>query len=321
MMRPLVLFYILVFYVLLQFSWWAYLLIDLNDEVYDYKIELLEAKHSNLQELANAKKMYDKKLHQRWSMVLGEGGVFLSLLLFGIYRTNLAFKREVELSRQQKNFLLSVTHEFKSPLAAVKLNLQTLQKHHLDESKQKEVLSKAVIETDRINTLVENVLLATRIDGHSDQLMLEDLHFSDFVHKTVSDHIERMERNHNIVHQITPGIHIKGDSLSLSSLLINLLENAEKYSSPEGLIEVGLTRNSQSAILIVRDQGIGIPDKEKNKIFEKFYRVGNEETRRTKGTGLGLYIAKHIVNMHKGKIEVRNNHPTGAVFEIRFPVV
>jgi signal transduction histidine kinase len=320
MMRPLVLFYILVFYVLLQFSWWAYLLIHLNDEVYAYKIELLEAKHSNPEELSAAKKIYDKKLHQRWSMVLGEGGVFLSLLLFGIYRTNLAFKREVELSRQQKNFLLSVTHEFKSPLAAVKLNLQTLQKHHLDEPRQKEVLSKAIIETDRINTLVENVLLATRIDGHSDQLMLEDLHFSDFLHKTVSDHIDRMERNHNIVHQITPGIHIKGDSLALSSLLINLLENAEKYSTADALIEVGLTRNNQSAILIVRDQGIGIPDNEKTKIFDKFYRVGNEETRRTKGTGLGLYIVKHIVNMHKGKIEVRNNHPAGTVFEIRFPV-
>ena len=136
--QPLVLFYILVFYVLLQFSWWSYLLIDLNDEVYQYKFELLEAKHSDPAELAETKKVYEKKLHQRWSMVLGEGGVFLSLLLFGIYRTNIAFKREVELTRQQKNFLLSVTHEFKSPLAAVKLNLQTLQKHHLDESRKKE---------------------------------------------------------------------------------------------------------------------------------------------------------------------------------------
>ena len=321
MMRPLVLFYILVFYVLMQFSWWAYLLIDLNDEVYQHKIELLEAKHSNPSVLAHEKVIYEKKLHQRWSMVLGEGGVFLSLLLFGIYRTNLAFNREVELSRQQKNFLLSVTHEFKSPLAAVKLNLQTLQKHKLDEARQKEVLSKAIIETDRIDTLVENVLLATRIDGHSEQLMLEDLHLSDFVHKTVSDHIERMERTHEIVHQITPGIHIKGDKLALSSLLINLVENAEKYSAADAEIEVGLTRNNDDAILTIRDNGIGISDKEKIKIFDKFYRVGNEETRRTKGTGLGLYIAKHIVNMHHGKIEVRNNHPSGTVFEIRFPVV
>ena len=71
----------------------------------------------------------------------------------------------------------------------------------------------------------------------------------------------------------------------------------------------------------MRDQGIGISDKEKNKIFTKFYRIGNEETRKTKGTGLGLYIVKHIVNMHQGKIEVRDNHPTGTVFEIRLPVV
>lgn len=321
MMRPLVLFYILVFYVLLQFSWWSYLIIDLNKEVYQYKFEMLEVKHSDPAVLSEQKKLYEKKLHQRWQMVLGEGGVFLSLLLFGIYRTNLAFNREVELSRQQKNFLLSVTHEFKSPLAAVKLNLQTLQKHHLDESKQKEVLSKAIIETDRINTLVENVLLATRMEGSGDQLVLEDLHFSDFVHKTVSDHIDRMQRNNEIIHQITPGIYIRGDKLALSSLLINILENAEKYAAPDSLIEVRLSRNNQDAILTIRDQGIGIPDQEKSKIFNKFYRVGNEETRRTKGTGLGLYIVKHIVNMHRGKIEVRNNHPAGTVFEIRIPVV
>ncbi len=321
MKRPLVLFYTLVFYVLLQFSWWAYLLIDLNDEVYQYKFELLEEKHSDPNDLAQTKSIYEKKLHQRWSMVLGEGCVFLSLLLFGIYRTNLAFRREVEVSRQQKNFLLSVTHEFKSPLAAVKLNLQTMQKHHLDETKRLEVLGKAIMETDRIDTLVENVLLATRIDGHGDQLVLEDLHLSDFVHKTVSDHIERMERYHEIIHQITPGIHIKGDKLALSSLLINILENAEKYSAVDSLIEVGLSRNNQEAILTIIDRGIGIPEQERNKIFNKFYRVGNEETRKTKGTGLGLYIVKHIVNMHKGKIEVRSNHPTGTVFEIRFPVV
>src|SRR5687768_8527326 len=125
-MRPLVLFYLLVFYVLLQFSWWAYLLIQLNQEVYLHKTELIELKEPVA--LARESVELSKGLRNRGIMVAGEGFVFLTILVIGIFKTRQAFYKEFSLARQQKNFLLSITHEFKSPLAAIKLNLQTLQK-------------------------------------------------------------------------------------------------------------------------------------------------------------------------------------------------
>jgi signal transduction histidine kinase len=320
MARPLILFYILVFYVLLQFSWWAYLLIDLNEEIFIQKVELIESKNYSADEISSVKEKHKKELHKRWGMVLGEGSVFLALLLVGIYITNHAFRREAELSRQQRNFLLSVTHEFKSPLAAVKLNMQTLQKRQLPEAQQQEVLRKAVLEAERIDALVEKTLMAARLDDRNYDLQPELINLSDLVHRVVSDHVDRRDPKHNIVHHIAPSIFINGDSIAFASMLVNLIENAEKYAPADTTIEIRLTRNDKTVLLTVSDQGQGIPEKERGKVFQKFYRVGNEDTRRAKGTGLGLYIVKHVVGLHKGTISVKGNHPTGTLFEMNFPV-
>ena len=320
MKRPLVLFYALVLYVLLQFSWWAFLLMQLNDDVYKNRIELLENKHQDPVTLANEKIKFERDLHKSMQMVIGEGSVFLTLLLIGIYITNHAFKREEELNRQQRNFLLSVTHEFKSPLAAVKLNLQTIQKRSLSHDQQEEMLWKAVMETERIETLVEKSLMATSFEDRSYELEFSLINLSDLVHRVVNDHIERREPVHNIVHYITPSVYIKGDPFAFTSLLVNLVENAEKYSPAGTTIDVKLTRTDKEAMLSVSDQGIGIHKSERHKIFEKFYRIGNEETRRTKGTGLGLYIAKHVVDLHKGKISIESYRPAGSVFKMSFPI-
>ena len=321
MRRPLLLFYILVFYVLLQFSWWAYLLIELNDNAYRNRIELLEIKHQDRLLQVKEKAVYVKELHKSWQMVMGEGSVFLALLLIGIYITNRAFRKEDELRRQQHNFLLSVTHEFKSPLAAVKLNLQTIQKRQLSNEQQGDILSKAIMETERIETLVEKSLMATSFEDKSFELEFETLNFSELVHRVVSDHIDLRNPVHDIIHHIASPINIKGDSLSLITLLSNLIENAEKYSPPGSMIEVRLERIGETALLTVKDQGIGIPHREQQKIFEKFYRIGNEDTRKTKGTGLGLYIVKHVMELHKGKIKISSNQPVGSIFEISFPLI
>ena len=124
-------FYLLVIYVLLQFSWWAYLLLELNSEVVEQKTELYELQKNQLP--PHEADFFSNKLNQRTTMVVGEGLVFLAILLIGIYITRRSFNKEFALARQQKNFLLSITHEFKSSLAAVKLNLQTLQKRELEK--------------------------------------------------------------------------------------------------------------------------------------------------------------------------------------------
>lgn len=317
--RPLLLFYILVAYVLLQFSWWAYLLIDLNTEIVHQREYISEIKQDNGADQSANQVFFEKEKRKRILMVLGEGSVFFCLLVFGIYHTRRAFRKEFSLARQQKNFLLSITHEFKSPLAAVKLNLQTMQKRELEKPKQQEIIRRSLIETERIHLLVENALFAARLESENFETYFEIIDLSDFVRQLVKDFIQRQDHEHDITEIIAPGITIRGDKTALTSMIYNLIENAEKYSPENTNIEIGLSRNASEALLTIRDQGPGIPENERNRVFEKFYRIGNEDTRRTKGTGLGLFIVQHIVNLHKGSIKIRSNHPNGTVFEIRLP--
>lgn len=317
-MRPLVLFYLLVIYVLLQFSWWAYLLLELNSEVVEQKTELYELQKDQVP--AHEVDFFSKELNQRTAMVVGEGLVFLAILLIGIYITRRSFNKEFALARQQKNFLLSITHEFKSPLAAVKLNLQTLQKRELEKEQRTSIIAKALNETERIHNLIENALLAARIESHSFQMHVEEFNVTDCIASTIQSRIIPGAELKNIELDLEDNLYMKGDALAISSLILNLLENAEKYTHDKSYISISLKQVKKNLIIEVGDHGIGISDLEKTKIFEKFYRVGNEDTRNTKGTGLGLFIVKHIVDFHNGSIEVLDNMPNGTIFKVILPV-
>lgn len=316
-MKPLAVFYILVFYIFVQFSWWAYLLIDLNKEVYTHKIENISLKTSPVVSQEEQTEMLHK-LHNRWIMIAGEGVVFLSLLILGAVKTRKAFKKEVALTQRQKNFLLSITHELKSPLASIKLYLQTLRKHDLDKQKQQSFIENAIKDADRLNTLVENVLTATKIESSKQLFFKEEINLSEAVRDISTKYIQSHSNKHYFEIHVTPDIHSVFDKQALSSVLINLLENAQKYSPEGSLIQIFMEKTANKVILKVVDEGTGIADEEKSSIFEKFYRVGNEETRRTTGTGLGLFIVKYIVENHNGRIHVKNNIPKGSIFEIQF---
>lgn len=118
------------------------------------------------------------------------------------------------------------------------------------------------------------------------------------------------------LNEIEKDVYIYGDRFSFSSVIYNLIENAIKYSPADAEITVKLGGDEKNVMLTVKDTGIGIPGSEKTRIFERFYRIGTEETRKTKGTGLGLFIVKHVVEMHKGSIHVKNNSPRGSIFEV-----
>lgn len=111
------------------------------------------------------------------------------------------------------------------------------------------------------------------------------------------------------------------DVVGFTSVVINLLENAIKYSGEEGEVNVALNEDSANVFLSVTDTGIGIGDADKTKVFDKFYRVGNEDTRKTKGTGLGLYIVKRMVEIGNGEITISDNQPRGTIFNLRFPKI
>ena len=284
--KPITIFYFLVLYALAELTWWGYLLIA-----------------------SNAKRM---------PMILGEGSVFLIILLVGIYFFQRTIKKESEVHQQQQNFLLSVTHELKSPLAAIKLVLQTLVKRDLTKDKRDQLIGNSIEDVGRLDDLVENMLLATRIENNSYSYPKELFDFSELVKSIFDRAIITSENTRNFQQQIEQNISIMGDRFALGSLINNILENAIKYSPNAALVQVQLYQQSNKIFFIVADQGVGIADSERQKIFQKFYRSGNELTRQNKGTGLGLFIVAQVAKNHQAKVVVSNNQPKGTIFEIIF---
>ncbi len=217
------------------------------------------------------------------------------------------------LARRQQNFLLSITHELKTPIATIKLYLQTLQKRVLDKEKQEEAYETMSFENDRLNTLVGKMLLAAKMEDATFALTKENVNLS-----SVIRHIAKRYDNKNVNWElmITPEIFFNVDSESIETIVTNLIDNALKYGGTS--IHIQLTRKNGFIELSISDNGIGIATKEQEAIFDRFYRIGSEDTRKTKGTGLGLYIVKTLVKMHNGVITVSNNTPKGTIFNIQF---
>jgi len=222
------------------------------------------------------------------------------------------------LARQQNNFMLSVTHELKSPIAAIKLTLQTMQRHRLDEEKQARMLSKCVAEADRLNELCNNVLLSSRVEGgqYSGERATTDL--NDLLEQAVLLYGGRYPGRFHLLPYEAPAL-AETDATLLELILHNLMENAIKYTPAASPVELELLARNGKWGICVKDRGAGIPDAEKKKVFAKFYRIGNEETRKTKGTGLGLYLSRKIARQLGGTILLRDREGGGAVFEIQLP--
>jgi signal transduction histidine kinase len=310
--RSLLVFYVLVSYVVLQFCWWFYLLFDLNNQIYDLRISLSDFINQGVE----SEMLLRKKLSQKHWMILGEGLVFILLLLLGIIQTRKSFRRETRVIRQQKNFLLSVTHELKSPIASVKLYLQTLEKRDLERAKQIELIQKAIAETNRLDHLVENILVTAQIDNHVLLIQKENRNLSDFFHEIILEFNEKY--GITLKSEIQNDVNFGFDQLAFRSILVNLIENALKYSNSTPDISVKLWTSSNAIFVSIADRGIGIQDDEKLRVFEKFFRSGNEETRQSKGTGLGLFIVKYLVEHHQGSISITSNTPKGSIFELQF---
>jgi len=267
-----------------------------------------------LRDIADLQKKKNLKVY----MIVGEGTVFLLILLFGVYQVRKSIKRENELANQKSNFILSVSHELKTPIAATKLQLQTLIKHDLERDKQKELLNNALIENNRLHKLVDNVLMANQIENNNLSIQKENHNLSELLENTVKRYFSEQLKNKNIALHIEPNIFYTGDKELLSSIFINLIENAIKYSFENIAIEVFLKTINNGPLLEIKDQGCGISDKEKETVFQKFFRSGSENTRKTKGTGIGLFIVKSICDLHQINAKVLNNHPNGSIFQIQF---
>ena len=316
--RTTVIFSVLVSYIVLQFLWWEVLLVRQSNEIISEKQHLAALSSTNDALIKSDIEALEHKKTLRLYMTVGEGTVFLLILLFGINQVRKSIRKENELATQQNNFILSVSHELKTPIASSKLQLQTLLKHELDREKQIQLLNNALKETDRLHKLVDNVLLVTQVENKNNSSHLTRINLSELIEHTVERYFEMYLENKWIKLFIEPSVFIKGDKDLLPSLIINLVENAIKYSYETLQVTLTLKIENDKVFFEVADNGCGIPDSEKQKIFEKFYRSGNEETRKTKGTGIGLFIVKQICNAHQASINVSDNKPSGSVFQISF---
>ena len=288
-----VIFYVLAFYVALQFAWWGYHLIELTQEVAGT----------------------DNIVTHKVIMITGEGLVFFLILSLGLWRIRSAIKRDQQLTIRQSNFLLSVTHELKTPLASTKLYLQTLMKREFLVEKRNELLQKALHENQRLEEIVEAILTASRIENGTMVAHKEWISLNDLMTELALNYNNRLEKEW-IVLEFDETIHIEADVFMTKTILINLIENALKYAGSTEKLTLFIHKDNQNSKFGVKDLGPGISKEAQADIFKKFVRLENEETRSQKGTGLGLFIAAEFTKLIGGKLQYLENQPKGAIFEI-----
>jgi signal transduction histidine kinase len=303
-------------YMILAFGWWSFHLWRQNDRVFDREKQLIELRSPG--DMAGNSAAYiqaEKTWQSGRRMVVAEGLFFTLCLVWGLWIIRRSAAREVSLARQRRNFLLSITHELKSPIASMRLVLETLIKRNLSPEQRAPLLSNGLKDADRLQSLVESLLLGARLEDnwrpHHEVMSFKALAVD--VLDSLRVRFPEADFRLNIPEGLPP---VQADKMGLTAILQNLLENAQKYS-PEGTpIELSAAQVGSKFQFSVADQGQGIPDAEKLSVFEKFYRMGNEETRQSTGTGLGLYIVNQVLKAHGGRVQISDNQPRGTVFTV-----
>ena len=313
-------FWLLLIYIVAALIWWFISLELQNDKMLDYKLHQTEIAVKQNNDLAAYKKerhiAVDEHRRNRVKYA-GEGIVFLGLILVGALFIFRSIKRQIGMQQQQQNFMMAVTHELKTPIAIAKLNLETLQKYQLDEQRQLKLIKMTLAETKRLDFLTNNILVSSQLDSLGYKINKEELDLSHLLQDRVTEFRTRFPER-VFVEAIEEDVAVNGDALLLQILINNLLENAIKYSDKNKTITTVLKQDNNTVILQVIDEGPGVPDAEKTQIFLKFYRVGNEATRRKQGTGLGLYLCAKIAKDHNADIIVTDNKETGSIFTVDF---
>lgn len=220
---------------------------------------------------------------------------------------------------RQKQFVANVSHELRTPLTAIKGYSEYLK----DEVKNQPDLQKAVYhlnnESKRLAKLVDEVLTLSRIDSSSENFNFQKLNLSELINDTVERMLLRTEKYSIIINSnLEANIYIWGDNEKLIQVIINLLDNAFKFSPSESTVEIKLYKEANTAFIFITDQGIGIPKEAAAKIFERFYRAQNAQG--ISGTGLGLSIVKYIIDAHNGTIEFTTGDERGTIAKIKLPI-
>ena len=316
--RATIFFWVLLLYIVAALVWWFISLERQNILMYQLKKEEItnSAFDKNSLQFQNALAYNEQQQKRNTIKYISEGSIFLLIIILGAALIYRLVRQQFRVQQQQQNFMMAITHELKTPISVARLNLETLQRHALDEEKKKKLIQSSLQETMRLDTLINNILVLSQIDAGSYPSSKEELDFSDLVSDVLHQFKSRYPEK-KIITEVQRDIELFGDPLLLKLLVSNLLENANKYADKCSTITCKLLSNN-GIKLQVADEGPGINEQERKNIFQKFYRIGNEQTRKTQGTGLGLYLCKKIAADHGADIIVTDNQPQGSIFTVQF---
>lgn len=308
-----VLYWFLLSYILAALVFWYFALNQQNKELSYYRIDMLDKNSVTYLDQVNSIAMERQKKTAQYA---GEGITFFLLIIAGAIFVFRMIRRQLNQSQQQRNFMMAITHELKTPIAVTKLNLETMLKRKLDEERQQYLINRTIQETNRLNALCNNMLLLSQIDTGGYTITKEAVNLSKLSQECINDYHARFP-NRKIIFDFVDDAIILGDRILLELALNNLLDNALKYSGNEP-VEVAILPDGKFWKWQVKDYGSGLKEGEFERVFEKYYRGKDAQT---KGTGLGLFLTRKIIQSHQGFIHVFNNSPRGCIFEIKLRTI
>jgi len=262
-------------------------------------------------------------LNLREVALLTLGVIFFALIITGLILNTIFLVREIRKNEQHDAFLNAVTHELKTPIASIRLYLETLKSRDLEREKRNEFYDIMLADSDRLLSTVEQVLQASRTREAKRGMSLEEIDLAQLLGDTVSDVATRRRLDPELV-KLAPApseVKVIGDRSELQTAISNLLDNAIKYSPDGPKVSVRLRSvGSKYAEIFVRDNGIGMLPADLKRVFRRFYRVPNSSN--PKGTGLGLAIVHSIIKKHGGRVTAESRGiGRGSTFRIRLPQV
>jgi signal transduction histidine kinase len=267
-------------------------------------------------------------LNWREAGLLLAGVLLFTLIITGVVLNTIFLVREIRRNEQHETFINSVTHELKTPIASVKLHLQTLQNRTVDEATREEFYRLMVDDCDRLLGTVEQVLRADRLRARVRKASQRPIDLAAVVDEclTLARTRHRLLPEALVYRETLAGNtrpKVLGDEDDIRALVSNLVDNAIKYSGGTVRVAVELEQTDASrATIRVRDRGIGIPWSERKQIFKRFYRVPGAVAMRIKGAGLGLFIVRTVAMRHGGRVFAESEGPgRGSTFVVQLPVM
>jgi two-component system, OmpR family, sensor histidine kinase SenX3 len=265
-------------------------------------------------------------LNWREGVLLFFGLIFFALIIAGLIVNTIFLVKEIRRNEQHDSFINAVTHELKTPVASIRLHLETLLRRELATQQRQEFYRLMLSDTDRLTETIEQVLRAGRAGDKKAGSDKSDVDFRQLVRDCMDAARQRHRlQPESLRYEEAPGngngVHVQGSAEDLRTAVFNVLDNAIKYSGDEVEVRVRLeTPDEKRVVLSVQDQGVGIPADDIKRIFKRFYRVTNRSLAHIKGTGLGLFIVKAIAQKHGGKVFAQSHgEGQGATITIELP--